>query len=77
MRYYFDTVDPSGSRRDGVGVDCPSDNSARRLARKALGEMFSESFNEGDETYGISVRDNAGATVFAGTLAYRRYLTSL
>lgn len=72
MRYYFDTVDPSGSRRDGVGVDCPSDNSARRLARKALGEMFSESLNQCDETYEILVRNNAGATVFAGTLAYRR-----
>ncbi|WP_373427496.1 DUF6894 family protein [Brevundimonas vesicularis] len=37
MRYFFDTVDPSGARRDGVGIDCPSDNSARRLARKGAG----------------------------------------
>lgn len=72
MRYFFDTVDPSGARRDAVGVDCPSKNGARRLARKALGEMFSESLSEGDETYEISVRDHAGATVFAGTLGYRR-----
>ncbi len=72
MRYFFDTIDPSGARRDGVGIDCPSDNSARRLARKALGEMFSESHDEGDERYEILVRNNAGATVFAGTLAYRR-----
>lgn len=75
MRYFFDTTGADGARHDPVGVECASNAIARRLARRALGEMFSDSKGDGDESFTISVRDADGRSVFDAHLAYRASLS--
>lgn len=69
MRYFFDTVDQGVARRDSIGVDCETELYARKLARRALAEMFAEAKTDGSETLVIRVRDAEGG-VFEGRLSY-------
>ncbi|MCK6104230.1 MULTISPECIES: DUF6894 family protein [unclassified Brevundimonas] len=70
MRYFFDTIDQTGARRDPIGVDCATATAARRLAREALAEMFVDARDGGDATLVIAVRDAEGSPVFEGRLVY-------
>lgn len=71
MRYFFDTTDRHGLAVDDVGHECASNNDARILAEKALGELFCEALPDGgEETFTISVRDENGQAIFTGRLVF-------
>lgn len=70
MLYYFDTRDGESFCHDGDGVELPTIEGARRLARRALGDMAKDAAmveRDGRELV-VQVRNDVGQSLFKASL---------
>ncbi|WP_425350068.1 DUF6894 family protein [Methylobacterium tarhaniae] len=60
QRYYFDVHEPSGSTRDGHGVECDSRAEVQRQAIRTLCELIHHAAPQAPESVCTTVRDSTG-----------------
>ena len=71
-RYFFDTDDGDGRIRDERGIDLPSIDDVESTARDLLFDLgHAELLNGRDRVFTAIVRDEAGASVYRGSMALR------
>lgn len=69
-RFFFDTSDGSGWRRDEEGVDFPDLAAAREDMMRAIAELARDVLPDGNRRdFVILMRDEAGRSILRATLA--------